>query len=366
MTLDSNSKNSTKIGWILLVWNFLSSLKLSLVLFVVTAIACLPGILIPQEQDPGFYLQNYGELGGSVLVFLDFHRVFHSTWFLVLVTILFVNLLACTIKRWRFHWHRALVHCSGAKTSLCTRIHFLGSPLIHTGVLLVLLGGILGGFFGVHHIYEIPVPGKISLPLKGYPDLLKVENFNIDYYPDGSPQQYRTQLKLVDDGKELCGKTISVNNPLVYRGLKVYQSSWGWMLDVTLGDGESSRQVQVKDRGILSLNKASGESLRVIFYPDYSTGSDGHPVSRTPFPRNPHLVYLQTVEGRPAAAGILGLNESAQLGENINLTFTGYRNFTGLHVKRDPGVPLVWAGFVFLTCGIPLRYLISSARRKGE
>ena len=53
-----------------------------------------------------------------------------------------------------------------------------------------------------------------SLP-EGAKQVLHVNSFNVDYRPDGSVQQFKSDLSVFDlDGKQKQQKTISVNQPI--------------------------------------------------------------------------------------------------------------------------------------------------------
>lgn len=53
-----------------------------------------------------------------------------------------------------------------------------------------------------------------SLPA-GAKQVLHVNSFNVDYRPDGSVQQFKSDLSVFDlDGREKQKKTISVNQPI--------------------------------------------------------------------------------------------------------------------------------------------------------
>ena len=352
----------TGLGWGSLLWSFLTSIRIALLLFTIIALACLPGIFIPQGEDPLFYYHNYGDLVGSLITALDFDKVFNSSWFFVLCLLLFINLLACTVQRWQ-NFYRCVIK----QPSLPAGLHFLGSPFIHTGLVLVLLGAFIGAYYSYEHYCEIAVPGFQAITLGKQRYELKAEGFNIEYHTDGSPSQYFTKLKLIKDGNNLCEKTISVNNPLSYQGLKVYQFNYGWLLDLSLEKDGQSRNFLVKDGDQLALNEDGSELIQMRFYPDWARDAKGHPISRTPQPNNPQLAFLRTSDGFQVDIGMLKPQESAELSDGLKITFSGYRNYTGLHVKKDPGVPIVFTGFLFLGCGIPLHYLVSSKRRrKGE
>jgi len=60
------------------------------------------------------------------------------------------------------------------------------------------------------------------------PFRIEVEAFRIDYYDNGMPRTYESDLILYsDDLEEPLRKTIEVNHPLYYKNYAIYQSSYG-------------------------------------------------------------------------------------------------------------------------------------------
>jgi hypothetical protein len=67
-----------------------------------------------------------------------------------------------------------------------------------------------------------------SSPLASLPEAAKtiihVDNFSIDYRPDGQVAQFYSTLSVkAEDGSIISTKTISVNDPLRYKGITMYQ-----------------------------------------------------------------------------------------------------------------------------------------------
>ncbi|RZC55134.1 hypothetical protein C5167_013989 [Papaver somniferum] len=110
---------------------------------------------------------------------------------------------------------------------------------VHIAMLLIMAGGTLsatGSFRG-----SVTVPqglnfvmgdvlgpnGFLSKPTPAFNTEVHVNKFIMEYYNSGEISQYRTDLSLFDlDGKEVMRKTISVNDPLRYDGITIYQTDW--------------------------------------------------------------------------------------------------------------------------------------------
>ena len=67
------------------------------VLLGVLALACVLGSVIPQGNAPDWYLSNYPQRTGALILGTWFDDVFHSAWFLVLTVILCCNLMLCNL-----------------------------------------------------------------------------------------------------------------------------------------------------------------------------------------------------------------------------------------------------------------------------
>lgn len=339
----------------------LTSVKLCLVLFSFLALAAAAGSLLPQGEEGSFYLAHYGDLFGRLIVLLGLDRVYRSGWFILAGGLLFLNLLACTVRRTAF----AAQQFRGPGQSRLVRFTRLGSPVLHAGLLVLAVGIFLGAVYGKSLSCRVPEGEAADLTPAGFPFDLRVDRFAVEYYPDFQPKQYRTELTVVENGQEVYGKTIAVNDPLHYRGVKVYQASYGWVLEGTIEEDGRVRPYRVFDRNGLTLDKAEEFLAKMYFFPDYAVREDGHPYLKTPLPANPKLVYL-VFRGRDLiATGVLAPGEKVALREGLVLNFTRYRYFTGLQVKRDPGLPFVWSGFGMVLLGLALRYIqrMSPGRR---
>ncbi len=114
------------------IWKFLSSVKLTIVLFVLILVPSVVGTLIQQNApDPLQYKDIYGAGWDKVFRFLGFYDIYHDPRFIILLVLLGLNTLACTIKRFKLRWALA------------------GMMLTHFGLLFILLGAVTGAILGM-------------------------------------------------------------------------------------------------------------------------------------------------------------------------------------------------------------------------
>jgi len=381
-------------------------MRFGLFLLVLTLLVSLVGSLIPQQEDYVFYFEMYGRSLAPVLLKLGLNNLFHSRWFAGLAIILCLNLMACTMTRSRglftrmfgirvlnsadqmkqcqryrelavqgvgtdqvagelkemlkSNRYQVLVRPQGESRVIAARrdtLGHFGSPLLHLALVVIIAGSILGGLYGKSVNYQAMVPGELHLTRDGFPFDLKIRDFRIDYYPDGKPSQYRSNLSAVAGGNILTEKNIAVNDPLDYQGVKIYQSSYGWMITGNIHDGKNRRSFTVEDGGLLNLPGPGDLALEVHFLPDYRRDEQGRPFSKSLKPLNPKIVYILTSQGRPFNMGEASLGQTVAVG-GMDVNFERYHNFTGLIVKKDPGVPVVWTGFILLLIGLCLCFYL--------
>ncbi len=81
------------------VWDFLTSMKTAIYLFIIILILATPGIFIPQKAPFDLYLDRYGNFFGKFFIFLGFDDVYNTWWFTLLLLFLCIIILFCTLSR---------------------------------------------------------------------------------------------------------------------------------------------------------------------------------------------------------------------------------------------------------------------------
>ncbi len=290
------------------VQDFLSSIRLTLFLCLVLASVSIVGTVIPQNGRPADYVGLYGQTGARILEFLGFTDLYHSPGFVLLLSLLGLNLVMCTAKRFPHVWRslrrdvradrepsldgwknqdtldlrgdpervaadldRALRRLFGNLTASVpgepgdgrsvrrferNRYSRLGPYIAHASLLLILLGGLVGALFGfqatlvLHEGEESSTvwmqEGAKKLDL-GFG--IRCNRFVLEHYPDGSPREYRSEVTLSDPrtGTTLDG-AIRVNHPLSFRGITFYQATYGSSprLVLEVEDRQTREKVEIR------------------------------------------------------------------------------------------------------------------------
>ena len=207
---------------------FLSSLKLTIALLILLAALSVIGTVITQNATEAEYLQRYSEETYYIFKGLGLLDMYHSWWFIGVLILLAINLIACSVKRLPGVWR----HVREAKSGYAR----LGTYLTHLSVLLILVGGLIGAVWGAKGYVEIPegetMKGVLLRKFQWMMQPLRFEvrcdAFRVDFYPDGSPKEYVSTLTFFEGGRVVLDHTpLRVNHPISYKGLTFYQAKYG-------------------------------------------------------------------------------------------------------------------------------------------
>ncbi len=321
------------------IWTRLGSMSLAIILLVVLAIASVIGTVLLQNQEQADYLQQFGPLWYWVFRSLGLFDMYHTWWFLTILGFLMVSLTAClwrnvplmlkemrtrrvavpekALKRFRFlhDWQldRQLSADSlgtafqqrlqgwefkhseeGGRTIIRAdkgRWNKWGYILVHSAILIVLIGGWMSVHYGFRGNMAVPEGGKeseISF-LKGtsvdhltMPFEVRCNSFFIDFYPTGAPKEFRSNLTIIDGGKEVLTSDIIVNEPLYYKGVRIYQASFGdsgSAITFKLFHMDGSKKIDIAKTHVYEswTDEATGVSIKVTDFKPYNVENMANP-----------------------------------------------------------------------------------------
>jgi cytochrome c biogenesis protein len=433
------------------VWRTLRSMRTALILLVVVGVAAVAGSLVPQAPNvPQAVVDLYRDhpLLARIYERLGLFDVYGSWWFTLTYVLLLISLGSCLLPRTRAairaarqrpqplrdlhglrHYAEGLVAGSPdaaleRSRRLLRRRRFrvangggvlaaekgaareLGSLVFHWAFFLLLIGVIVGkgfGFAGRATVvegdtwtetaarYDVPPQTGRFFSLDDHTGFqVRVRDFDATYRPTGLPRDFVSRVEVLEDGAVVRREEIRVNHPLDHRGVKVYQSGYGWAPVIEVrADGEllaSEPVVFVTDtpndlrrpfRGVVkltSLRPQVGLELRLL--PDSLAAAAGQPMLEA---RRPFLLF-QAYRGdlrltaaqsvfrldkrglEPWESGGIGLGETVELPGGVEIAFRDLREYTQFLVKRDPGLWLMLAAAALILFGL-LPALYSSRRR---
>ncbi len=318
-----------------LAW--LTSMKFSINLLIAVGVVMALGTFIPQGQTPAFYRQLYGGMVGQLIITCSMDTIYQAWWFYLLIA-----LLSSTI-----------IICAGQKLSKAKSLQGAGSLLFHLAIVVTLIGAAWSLGYARSAALEIVEGETVALSQHGFDEgELTLHSFNIDYYQDFQPRQYTSDLSLAEyEGRDYRQQTY-VNRPLRAGTLKIYQSNWGWMLQIDDSSPAGSTAVMLKNHDLYNLDQ--NLALKAVFIPDFAEDEQGI-YSQSPLPNNPRLMLTLVENGKMIDARILAVGEATELGQH-KLRFKDFTQYSGLLLKEDAGVNLVFLGFGLLMLGLMARY----------
>lgn len=423
-------KEPNKKRGINILWNVFSSMKLTLALLIILAITSIFGTLIPQQQEAVRFARG---LGPGLLRFFELLGLFdlyHSPWFRAIIGLLALNLVVCSLNRLpttlrllrtpsspdrskpfedlpsersflveggiedvgnrvadflRKQYSRIAIKSTPERNYLYVekgRYSYLGVYLVHFSILLILIGGIIGSVFGFDAYVNILEGDSVdSIVLKKDMTSMKLgfsvfcEEFSVEYYDNGSPKEFRSDLGFFVDGKLAKKASLLMNQPISFGGITFYQSSYGSIPGrarlriqkegsdpgesiVWVKTGEtfslpgSESQIQVVDAvsnlndmlgpaALISVKSKEGEEIRFWVFQDIEKLRKQYPEAMFQAPRmnpssfKPYTFFLKELESH---------------------------SYTGLQANKNPGISLVWFGCFVMVAGFFMTFFTSHRR----
>jgi cytochrome c biogenesis protein len=417
------------------IWDSFASIRLAIVIFALISLTSIIGTVLEQQAEPSKNIQVLTRIFGEslapdiyvILEKLGFMDMYHSWWFIALLLTFSVNIIICSLDRlpriWKivkepigplseerirkFIIYREIVLKGKPDKVKDAVIHAiksagfnykeskegngyqffsqkanysrLGIYITHFSILVVLIGAIIGVFFGFKGHLNLP-EGSMSdvaysstgkeIPL-GFG--IRCNDFDVEFYGRSDmPKEYRSWLTIIKDGREVLTKSITVNDPLTYKGITFYQANYGlisdrpergiFILRVVSRDGKTSDlKLRLGDTFMIPETNISGKIID--FSPALRIDDNGHAFTYANQMNNPAIYIDFSESGKHKYSGwiLKRYPETWQLPEGPKVEFIDYWGveFTGLQVRKDPGVWVVYLGCCTISIGLFIALFIS-------
>jgi len=409
------------------LWRFFSSVRTAVALILLLVALSLAGTFINQVPSGikesitnyAWWLENVASPQTGflypVINILGLFDVFHSPWFLGTGSLLIISIIICNlnrIKQTRANIAVSLIKkeegfyktkpgemiqirevpgpetgnrliqaikrrgyqpktdYSGGKLHLAAdknRLTPLGTYLIHLSLILFIAGFLTGSYLGFRDSNFI-VPEGATRDIGNNTNLaLQLVSFNDEYWEDGVPKDYRSEVVVYESQSEVKRGTVRVNHPLSYKGVRIYQSFFG-----------PAVLMEIKDSGGQVLYKGSIALSAVLENNSYQRPSGGLRLIQEGY-----TVYLvgraTNMNDDILGEGKIGLEvykEQATQpaisieveqgvpyqGEGLEFTYLKDTKFSGFQISRDPGNNLIWSASGMLLAGLVLVFYFPRRR----
>ncbi|MGE5675838.1 MAG: cytochrome c biogenesis protein ResB [Mycobacterium leprae] len=405
-------------------WDFFASVPVATVLLFVIAVASVAGTLIEQEgtysdwRTPDqYYPVRYGPMLGKFLFRTGMTRMYTSWWFMTLLLMLGASLVVCSLERFVPLWravqrpnpnppegfirhlkhrftyepaegqaplsvlaaalrarHYKLIEKDGRLYADKGRWGRWGPYITHIGLLLILIGAMMRAIPGFYLDTSIAIhDGEVSVvPTTNW--AVRNDQFVMEFYENGQPKSYTTHATVLDGGQEVKKFNITMNYPLQYKWMELYQSSY----DMELGKATVAivEKNGGKTLGTFDINlfnpadsyAAAGYTLKTLaYFSDFTIGQDGKPTSASSKVKNPGIQFEVTPPSGPAyqtwyfpAYPEMHLDEKAA----VTLKTADQQAIwtTYLKVKKDLGLPVIYLGLIIVSLGVFATFYIAHKR----
>ena len=413
---------TTKRNFVYIIWDFFCSLKLTIFLLISLALSSIIGTVLPQGQLPPEYLAQISLVKLQIYSKLGFFDMYNSWWFITLLCIFSLNLLCCSIKRLphvikfiteptlvlgeamrsTFSLKKEITFSDPVDVSKAKLADFLGkefaTPIIsehsgeyhlfaqksawsrlgvyvvHLSILVIFVGAIIGSLFGYKGFVSIVEGSTVSsvesrsgkqIPL-GFE--LRCDQFSVAFYNTGAPKEFKSILTVLENGqpiKDYTNARVVVNDPLTYKGITFYQSSYGQETE----GGEHNFTMTPRNGG--TTERFALRNGDAVTFKDGATFKllEATPDVRHSMPEfsGPAARVEVTLKGKPAQTFIILKDYpeiNAQRGDELIYNYEGSnaKMYTGLQVAKDPGVWIVWLGCSMMIIGIFVAFFMSHKR----
>lgn len=390
-----------------------------MVLLSLIAFFAVIGTLVPQREAA---VELAGRLSPGMFFFLNKMQIFdlyHSLWFFFLMILLAVNLIVCSLDRFPMAWRRFrllpvtqdddvfknLPEENSFQTTLKSsraqavvadllkkrfrrfesddkqpsrffyaekgRFSLFGVYIVHLSILMLIAGALIGFFSGMEgyvNISEGETVGAVSLrdgnQTLNLPFDVRCDNFSIEFYKNGAPKSYQSDLTFLRGNQVISSGKLRVNHPLEIEGFRFYQASYGAAPGgkatlAVLKNGVRMMEKTVMPGDVFDLPGASGavEILRV----EENLMRMGPAVKLVAWGAREEAalwVFQQIDEIQKMNPGMIEqvpmFNPGSFRPYLFVLSGVEEKYYTGLQVTRDPGTPVVFAAAVLFIGGLML------------
>jgi cytochrome c biogenesis protein ResB len=374
----------------------LASVKFAVSVVIFIALACVAGTLLPQGAETTAFVEKHPAFANwlPLLRRFGFTNMFYSWGFITLLCALAASVAACTSRR----------VATIRRTIGLARRRAIGSMITHISILLILAGGVVRGVWGETGYIELRA-GETKREFlaedkaRPLPFALQLTKFEVQTdegktLVGGAPKKDTHQLIVQWPARYLSARVpirLNVTHALTPQGeqpttdntfkIKVLKYVPDFSMNSETHEIASRSEAPNNPAVLVEVAGPSYQNNRWVFanYPDrvvHSEGDQPNPlriiyqrVAATP--EAPPAITgtirnfqstLKIVDGPVVRAEAVAVNRPVSY-KGYTLYQTGYDpkdlSWTSLQVVRDPGVPLVYAGFALIIVGLSIVFYLN-------
>ena len=383
-------------------FRLLADLRFSIFILLLISFCSIAGTIIEQDQSIETYKINYpltnpifGFLSWDYILQFGLDHIYKTWWFLGLIFLFGLSLVLCSFLQQlpslkiarrcqffrrteqfyklkistilnNFSFNKIVSRIRENQYSIFQQKNILycykglvgriAPIIVHFSMILILLGTIIGSLFGFKaqeiipktenfHIQNILNTGSLTIIPK---ISARINDFWITYTTTKTISQFYSDISILNwDGNEKNRKTIYVNYPLIYKGVYYYQTDWN-----LIGLRFQNLKNQIIEYPLINILRNQDKVWLTWISNDQTL-------------KNGNIIIIDNLEGYCSIYNERGqFLANIELNEKINfnqpITLLEIISSTGLQIKTDPGIPMIYSGFFFLMISTLISYITYS------
>nr|YP_009315656.1 Cytochrome c biogenesis protein ccs1 [Trichogloeopsis pedicellata]SCW24314.1 Cytochrome c biogenesis protein ccs1 [Trichogloeopsis pedicellata] len=381
------------------VIRILGNLNFSILLLLLIACISIIGTIIEQNQSISYYQTTYPISNDYIwhidwLFITQYHlnNIYTSLPFLCLMILFGLSLLICTFstqlpslkyaKRWKMKqniktqnstYHKLV----SADKTMCLSTYVLtktgyytfyqrtnlysykgiygriGPIFVHISLILLLIGSLESLFLSFYIQAMVPVGESFGLnniihsgPLSKIPDWIKgeVTDFNIEYYKDSSIKQFYSSIRMANIiNNHQSNQVIAVNRPMQFENLTIYQTDWQ----------VNGIRVQLDDDIMIQIPVVEIKTNNQQYWFTSITYQNDKNLS---FIISDLQDKIQCYNQEGKLLEVIQTNQNYVI-DFIPINIVSILSSTGLQIKADPGLTLIYISFSILILSTITSYI---------
>jgi len=390
-----------------------------LIVFVFIAATFLPSHDVVQT-----FARQLSPGASQIILFFRLSDLYNSPLFYLLMTLLSLNLIICSVNRFPTLWrqykaphfpetadsfdnlpqsliiteakeinkiklivksclekkYRSSEEANTERGSILYvergRFSLFGVYIIHLSILVMIAGAIIGSIFGLTADINIKEGETVNVANLTKGNAIQQLNFSIrcdkfivEFYENGTPKTYRSDLSFIKNGQVERRRTLLVNHPFTFDKFRFYQFSYGVAPEIkaivtytVAGKKGGSMALAAGDTFDLPDRKTRGFVMRV----EENIMQWGPAVKlRIISPEKDIQFWVFHQLDKLLAMKPNLLTEAPMFNPGLFTPFVfsvdrvEQTYYTGLHIVRDPGVYLVALGGLLMIVGLIIVFFMS-------
>jgi hypothetical protein len=352
---------------------WLSSMAGAVWILVALAAMSFLGVMIGQKLPADAYVERYGQVFGTFIHRSGLSDIFTSWFFLLFAAVLAVSLVACSLGRLK-----RLASAGGRG-----RLSRVGSLLLHISMVVILAGAVVTAVFGFRYAAPVYLAAGDEMLVEEGGFTVRVDAATTEFTNTGMVAEYYSNVIVIEDREEVLSHRIEVNKPLIHNGVGLYQHemfpSATSVREVLFGiiirtnDGElplSTVGVPFNEEFALP---GTAIKLKVLeFLADFTYDIETRTASLLSIGHRNPAVLVRISENDIVVDEIWVFADvqthRSDAGLPCRLFLYDYlpdyeRGITRFELSRQPGTPLLFAGFAAMSIGLFLTFWTKPVRK---